>query len=249
MIDLQHLSYGYSVDKKCMQVLHDINMHVEKGEICSVIGPSGCGKSTLLKIIAGLLHDYDGTAMIDGVPVDPKRQRVGFMPQNYGLLPWKTVRENVELGGRIRHERVRDNETASMMQRLGIDVFSERYPKELSGGQQQRVGLARAFLLRPDVLLMDEPFSALDAITREEMQEVFLSLWHEQHVTTVLVTHYVEEALYLGQRIVILADAPGRIAEVLDNPLFGCIDQRNKVEFFRMSCYLREQIKKRWRRA
>lgn len=249
MIDLQHLSYGYSVDKKCMQVLHDINMHVEKGEICSVIGPSGCGKSTLLKIIAGLLHDYDGTAMIDGVPVDPKRQRVGFMPQNYGLLPWKTVRENVELGGRIRHERVRENETSSMMQRLGIDAFSERYPKELSGGQQQRVGLARAFLLRPDVLLMDEPFSALDAITREEMQEVFLSLWHEQHVTTVLVTHYVEEALYLGQRIVILADAPGRIAEVLDNPLFGCIDQRNKVEFFRMSCYLREQIKKRWRRA
>ena len=235
MIDLQHLSYGYSVDEKCMQVLHDINMRVEKGEICSVIGPSGCGKSTLLKIIAGLLHDYDGTAMIDGVPVDPKRQRVGFMPQNYGLLPWKTVRENVELGG--------------MMQRLGIDAFSERYPKELSGGQQQRVGLARAFLLRPDVLLMDEPFSALDAITREEMQEVFLSLWHEQHVTTVLVTHYVEEALYLGQRIVILADAPGRIAEVLDNPLFGCIDQRNKVEFFRMSCYLREQIKKRWRRA
>ena len=249
MIDLQHLSYGYSVDKKCMQVLHDINMHVEKGEICSVIGPSGCGKSTLLKIIAGLLHDYDGTAMIDGVPVDPKRQRVGFMPQNYGLLPWKTVRENVELGGRIRHERVRENETAFMMQRLGIDAFSERYPKELSGGQQQRVGLARAFLLRPDVLLMDEPFSALDAITREEMQEVFLSLWHEQHVTTILVTHYVEEALYLGQRIVILADAPGRIAEVLDNPLFGCIDQRNKVEFFRMSCYLREQIKKRWRRA
>ncbi|WP_314597677.1 ABC transporter ATP-binding protein [uncultured Selenomonas sp.] len=249
MIDLQHLSYGYSVDEKCMQVLHDINMRVEKGEICSVIGPSGCGKSTLLKIIAGLLHDYDGTAMIDGVPVDPKRQRVGFMPQNYGLLPWKTVRENVELGGRIRHERVRKNETVSMMQRLGIDAFSERYPKELSGGQQQRVGLARAFLLRPDVLLMDEPFSALDAITREEMQEVFLSLWHEQHVTTVLVTHYVEEALYLGQRIVILADAPGRIAEVLDNPLFGCIDQRNKVEFFRMSCYLREQIKKRWRRA
>ena len=171
------------------------------------------------------------------------------MPQNYGLLTWKTVRENVELGGRIRHERVRENETAFMMQRLGIDAFSERYPKELSGGQQQRVGLARAFLLRPDVLLMDEPFSALDAITREEMQEIFLSLWHEQHVTTVLVTHYVEEALYLGQRIVILADAPGRIAEVLDNPLFGCIDQRNKVEFFRMSCYLREQIKKRWRRA
>ena len=249
MIDLQHLSYGYSVDKKCMQVLHDINMHVEKGEICSVIGPSGCGKSTLLKIIAGLLHDYDGTAMIDGVPVDPKRQRVGFMPQNYGLLPWKTVRENVELGGRIRHERVRENETASMMQRLGIDAFSERYPKELSGGQQQRVGLARAFLLRPDVLLMDEPFSALDAITREEMQEVFLSLWHEQHVTTVLVTHYVEEALCLGQKIVILADAPGRIADVLDNPLFSCIDQRSKPEFFRMSCYLRERIKENWSKA
>ena len=249
MIDLQHLSYAYMVDKKCVQVLHDINMHVGKGEVCSVLGPSGCGKSTLLKIIAGLLHDYDGTATLDGNSICPNRQRIGFMPQDYGLLPWKTVRDNIELGRKIRHERVQEKDVVSMMQRLGIEAFSNRHPRELSGGQQQRVGLARAFLLHPDVLLMDEPFSALDAITREEMQEVFLSLWHEQHVTTVLVTHYVEEALCLGQKIVILADAPGRIADVLDNPLFSCIDQRSKPEFFRMSCYLRERIKENWSKA
>lgn len=246
MIDLHHLSYAYPVDKGYVQVLCDINMHVERGGVCSVIGPSGCGKSTLLKIIAGLLHDYDGTATLAGNPICPAKQRIGFMPQNYGLLPWKTVRENIELGKKIRHEAVREKDVVSMMQRLGIAAFSERYPRELSGGQQQRVGLARAFLLHPDVLLMDEPFSALDAITREEMQEVFLSLWNEQHVTTVLVTHYVEEALCLGQKIVILANSPGRIAEVLDNPLFGCIDQRSNPEFFRMSRYLRERIKKNW---
>lgn len=249
MIDLQHLSYTYVVDGRCVRVLDDINMRVQKGGVCSVIGPSGCGKSTLLKIIAGILHDYDGTATIDGKPICPAQQRIGFMPQNYGLLPWKTVRENIELGKKIRHETVQTEEGVSMMQHLGISAFSERYPLELSGGQQQRVGLARAFLLRPDVLLMDEPFSALDAITREEMQEVFLSLWQEQHVTTILVTHYVEEALYLGQKIVIFANAPGRIAEVLDNPLFGCIDSRSKTEFFSMSRYLRERIRKDWRQA
>lgn len=249
MIDLQHLSYSYTRDKKCVQVLCDINMHVEKGGICSVIGPSGCGKSTLLKIISGLLQDYEGTATLGGDRICPARQRIGFMPQNYGLLPWKTARENIELGIKIRHEPVREKDVVSMMQRLGIGAFSERYPRELSGGQQQRVGLARAFLLRPDVLLMDEPFSALDVITREEMQEVFLSLWRAQHVTTVLVTHYVEEALCLGKKIVILANAPGRIAEVLDNPLFGCADYRSKQEFFSMSRYLRERIKKNWSRV
>jgi len=246
MIDLQHLSYAYTVDKKCVQVLRDINLHVPQGVVCAVIGASGCGKSTLLKIIAGILQGYEGRALLAGTPVSPAQQRIGFMPQNYGLLPWKTVRENIELGIKIRHEKPREQDTISLMQRLGIHTFSERYPHELSGGQQQRVGLARAFLLRPDVLLMDEPFSALDAITREEMQEVFLSLWKEQHVTTILVTHYVEEALYLGQKIVMLTRTPGHIAEILDNPLFASGDIREDAAFFHMSRHLRTMIKKNW---
>ena len=129
------------------------------------------------------------------------------------------------------------------MAALHIEGLATRYPHELSGGQQQRVSLARSFLLQPDILLMDEPFSALDAITREEMQDVFLALWQEQHVTTLLVTHYVEEALYLGQKIALMAADPGRIARVFDNPLGGHPEQRGSREFFEMSRALREEIR------
>lgn len=249
MIEVRQLSYAYSTEQGRVRVLEDIDMRVAHGSVCAVIGPSGCGKSTLLKIVAGILEDYEGSVTIGGAPVRPSVQRIGFMPQNYGLLPWKTVRENIALGIRIRHEKLEEENVKRLMQRLGIAELEERYPHELSGGQQQRVGLARAFLLQPDVLLMDEPFSALDAITREEMQEVFRSLWQEQQLTTILVTHYVEEALYLGQKILILSSHPGRIAETIDNPLFGRADCREETEFFHMSQYLRQSIKKDWDKA
>ena len=152
------------------------------------------------------------------------------------------------LGCRIRHDwhagREEDEaRLARLMAALHIEGLAMRYPHELSGGQQQRVSLARSFLLQPDILLMDEPFSALDAITREEMQDVFLALWQEQHVTTLLVTHYVEEALYLGQKIALMAADPGRIARVFDNPLGGHPEQRGSREFFEMSRALREEIR------
>ena len=249
MIEVRGLSYAYLTEQGKSRVLEDIDMLVARGEVCAVIGPSGCGKSTLLKIVAGILGGYEGCVTIDGEPVRPAVQRIGFMPQNYGLLPWKTVRENIELGLRIRRGKIEAGKVKHLMQRLGIAELGGRYPHELSGGQQQRVGLARAFLLQPDVLLMDEPFSALDAITREEMQEVFLSLWQEQHLTTILVTHYVEEALYLGQKILILSSRPGRIAETIDNPLFGRADSREEAEFFRMGGHLRQSIKKDWGKA
>lgn len=249
MIEVRGLSYAYPTEQGKSRVLEDIDMLVARGEVCAVIGPSGCGKSTLLKIVAGILGGYEGRVTIDGEPVRPAVQRIGFMPQNYGLLPWKTVRENIELGLRIRRGKIEAGKVKHLMQRLGISELGGRYPHELSGGQQQRVGLARAFLLQPDVLLMDEPFSALDAITREEMQEVFLSLWQEQNLTTILVTHYVEEALYLGQRILILSSRPGRIAETIDNPLFGRADSREEAAFFRMGAHLRQSIKKDWGKA
>ena len=136
-----------------------------------------------------------------------------------------------------------------LLAQLGIDNLCERYPGELSGGQQQRVSLARVFALHPDILLMDEPFSALDAITREDMQNVFLRLWYDYAVTTILVTHYVEEALYLGQQIVILSANPGRVSQVLANPLFGGKAIRQQPEFFQMGLQLREKIKRDWSRA
>ena len=135
------------------------------------------------------------------------------------------------------------------MRQLGIEGLGHRYPVELSGGQQQRVALARVFALQPDVLLMDEPFSALDAITREEMQDIFLKLWHKFNVSTIFVTHYVEEALYLGQRIAILSANSGNISMIWDNPLFGGKDIRQNPEFFEMSLKLRNTIKKDWNQA
>lgn len=227
------------------KALKNISLDVGEKEITALIGPSGCGKSTLLKVIAGLLRPAEGSVTIAGRPVDPRHTCIGFMPQNYGLLPWKTVRQNILLGCEIRGTR-QDTRRQGMQQlakKLHIEELLDRYPHELSGGQQQRVGLARAFLLQPDVLLMDEPFSALDAITREEMQDVFLALWQQQSVTTLLVTHYVEEALCLGKQIVLMAAQPGRIAKIIDNPLGGQRELRDTPAFFQQARALREAIR------
>ncbi len=245
MIEVEHLSVGYEADGKENIALHDVSLTVPQGTVCAVIGPSGCGKSTLMKVVAGLIGDYQGNVRIDGCPINPHKMKIGFMPQNYGLLPWKTVEENIRLGCRIKGRMPEDiDERADRIsRRLGIAGLEKRFPHELSGGQQQRVGLARAFLLRPDILLMDEPFSALDAITREEMQEVFLDLWQENHITTMLVTHYVEEALYLGQRIALMSAHPGTVQEIIENRLAGNTDERYKSEFFAMGKQLRGKIK------
>ncbi len=245
MIEIRELSVSYSTDSAEEKAIEDISLTVPKGTVCAVIGPSGCGKSTLLKTIAGILPPSAGKILLDGTPISPKRQCIGFMPQSYGLLPWRTVEDNIYLGQRIRGIRKEDMKPAAleMMQRLGISDLVRRFPQELSGGQRQRVALARVFLLKPDILLMDEPFSALDAINREAMQEVFLSLWHQLQVTTILVTHYVEEALYLGNKIVLMGTSPGHIVEELDNPLAGIPDLRYLPEFFSKGRELRKKIK------
>ena len=224
MIRVSELSAFYgTAEGGRVTALENIGLYVPRGGTCAIIGPSGCGKSTLLRILSGIASNYTGEVLLAGAPVDPKRQTIGFIPQNYGLLPWKTVADNIRLSWRVRHpETPNPPDEETMLGRLGLGAeLLNRFPRELSGGQQQRASLARAFLLRPDVLMMYEPFSALDAITREEMQEVFFSLWRAQAVTTVLVTHYIEEALYLGQTVVVLSAAPGRVRAVVENPLFA----------------------------
>ena len=245
MIEVAHLSVSYPAGPKTNTVLHDVSLTVPQGTVCAVIGPSGCGKSILLKVVAGLIHDYDGQVRINGASVNPRSMKIGFMPQNYGLLPWKSVADNIRLGCSIRHELTADTdrEMEQLCERLGIHGLEHRYPRELSGGQQQLVSLARAFLLHPDILLMDEPFSALDAITREEMQDVFLDLWQASNITTMLVTHYVEEALYLGQQIVRMSSQPGAVSEIMDNSLSGSRERRGSPEFFAMGQQLRLKIK------
>ena len=182
-----------------------------------MIGPSGCGKSTLLNVLAGLQKNYQGLVQINGANPSPKKQTIGFIPQNYGLLPWLTVKENILLGLKIKKE-AKQGLPQNLVDNLGLSNLLNRYPNNLSGGQQQRVSLARAFALKADLLLMDEPFSALDAITREEMQDVFIDLWQKQKVSTILVTHYVEEALYLGQKIIVRATTLMKASLTISTP-------------------------------
>lgn len=245
MIEIKDLSVTYQLSAAPYNALAQINLTIPEGGTCAIIGPSGSGKSTLLKVLAGIITDFTGTARIHGQPVSPARQKIGFIPQNYGLLPWKNVDENVALGAKIKNRKATVDKALLevTLEKLGIAGLGNRYPGELSGGQQQRVSLARAFLLKPDILLMDEPFSALDAITREQMQAVFLAVWQQQAVSTILVTHYVEEAVYLGQKIVILSANPGRIKKIIDNPLFGGENIRNRQEFFALCLTLRNLIK------
>ncbi|HML31933.1 ABC transporter ATP-binding protein [Sporomusa sphaeroides] len=248
MIRIKNLSVAYEDRNSNNMALKDITLELAAGETCAIIGPSGCGKSTLLKVLAGIIKKFDGTVEINGQAVRPQKQKIGFIPQNYGLLPWKTIYENIRLGVKIKNKQAVDNEQnqAAMVQLLGLGGLEHRYPGELSGGQQQRVALARAFLLQPDLLLMDEPFSALDAMTREEIQNVFLQVWRKHSVSTILVTHHVEEAVYLGRKIVILSATPGRVSKIIDNPLFGIEGVRNQQDFFQLSIELRKMIKEDW---
>lgn len=244
MIAIKDLSVSYGYQDDAILVLDKININIGQGEIYTFIGPSGCGKSTFLYVLSGILQDYTGTVLIDGRPVNPKAQRIGLILQNYGLLPWKNVRQNIILGVKIKGQPRQEEYYDYILKQLGIDQLLDRYPKELSGGQQQRVAIARAFLLKPDILLMDEPFSALDAISREEMQELFLKIWQEHNVTTVFITHSVDEALYLGSKIVVFSDAPGKILGVYDNPCFQLDNLRYRDEYYEMSMHFRKILDK-----
>lgn len=249
MIEIKNLTVNYLQQGKIQSVLEEINLELGAGQTCAVIGPSGCGKSTLLKVVAGIITEFRGSVHIAGQPLCPSRQKIGFIPQNYGLLPWKNVYDNIRLGAKLKNKEHPDaDKLAALLKQLGLQGLERRYPGELSGGQQQRVALARSFALKPDLLLMDEPFSALDAITREEMQQAFLSIWRKYAVSTILVTHYVEEAVYLGQKIVVLAGSPGKISKVIDNPHFGVDNIRSQPEFFELCLKLRKMIKEDWSR-
>lgn len=244
MITIRDLTVRYRSQGQEIMALDHLNIDIEAGKIYAFIGPSGCGKSSFLHVLSGIFQDsYEGEVRMNGRPLDPKTRRIGLVLQNYGLLPWKTVYGNSVLGVRVKKESYRDDPYVRfILKELGIDHLSQRYPKELSGGQQQRVAIARAFILQPELLLMDEPFSALDAISREEMQALFLNIWQQHNVTTVFITHSVDEALYLGARIAVFSPGPGRILEVMDNPCFMLEDLRARDSYQTMSLRLRRLL-------
>ena len=202
--------------------LEDIDLHVDRGEFVCLVGASGCGKSTLLNIIAGLIEPSEGEALLDGLPIGGPSPDRGLVSQGYSLLPWKTVAKNVsfglELAGWSKAERA--ERVAYLLGVMRLTKWADARPKALSGGMRQRVAIARSLAPQPEVLLLDEPFGALDAHTRMLMQEFLLDIWRETGTTVLMVTHDVEEALFLAQRIYVLSSHPGRVKREIVLP-FG----------------------------
>ncbi len=198
--------------------LKDINLKVTKGEFVAIVGPSGCGKSTLLDILAGLAQPTSGAILIDGKKVTGPALDRGIVLQGYALFPWRTVRQNVEFGLEIKKvpKAERRETSTSFINLVGLDGFGDHFPHELSGGMKQRVAIARALAYDPEVLLMDEPFAAVDAQTRETMQDELLRIWEKTGKTIVFVTHSIEEAVFLADRVVVLGTNPGSVKDVLD---------------------------------
>jgi NitT/TauT family transport system ATP-binding protein len=202
----------------------DISFSVRKGEFAALIGPSGCGKSTLLHIASGLSQPTAGTVTLNGDIITRPRPEMMYVFQQYtkSIFPWKTVLENVLLGVKY-NQRASKTDLQEFCRRqlelVGLGAYANFYPYQLSGGMQQRVAIARALARRPDILFMDEPFSALDAMMRVELQDLLLTLWHELGLTVVFVTHDLDEALYLAQRVIVLGRSPGHIADIVEVPL------------------------------
>jgi NitT/TauT family transport system ATP-binding protein len=220
IIELEHITKIYPRPDGESQILADVSLDVMDGELLAVVGPSGCGKSTLLRIIHGLIPPSAGTVRYDGRKQEGVNLCCAMVFQSFALLPWLTVEENVQIGLEARglDEAAREKRSNKYLDKVGLDGNEDAYPRELSGGMKQRVGLARALAVEPKVLLMDEPFSALDALTSINLREELLDLWEDPLLpvdTIVIVTHIIEEAVELADRVVVLASNPGRIIEAI----------------------------------
>ena len=244
MIAINDITFAYSGQPPIFQ---NYNLHVSRGEALSIIGPSGCGKTTLLYILAGLRRPQSGSIIIDHKPISRPRPRSGLVLQDHGLLPWQTVRENARLGLTIRgfygsdgrhapaDEQLvpnqADQRVDDWLKKLAIESLQNQYPLQLSRGQRQRTAIARTLAMKPDLLLMDEPFSALDAPTREDLQNVIITLHNESDLTYVIVTHDIEVAVVMGKKILVLQKGSNQEAQMMDNACAGFIDGRMQDGF------------------
>ena len=211
--------------------LNGINLDIYNNEFICVVGPSGCGKSTLLNIIAGLLEATSGEVLVDGLRVEGTGIDRGVVFQQYALFPWLTVKKNVQFGLKIQRKSPEECEEIAMryIKMVGLENFANAYPKELSGGMKQRVAIARAYAVNPALLLLDEPFGALDAQTRIQLQSELLKTWQEEKKTCFFITHDVEEAIMLASRVIIMSARPGRIKEIVNIDITHPRDQATKM--------------------
>ena len=216
----QHITKSYEVRGACVVALSDVSFTVREHEFLCIVGPSGCGKTTLLKIIAGLLPPTSGQLSVGGNPTGPAT-RPAMVFQEHGLFPWMTLLDNVSFGLKMKGvARTERNQRAlAWLERFGLAHFARHYPHELSVGMRQRAGIARAFLIDPEILLMDEPFGALDAQTRLILQDELIKVWLASNQSVVYITHDIDEAIRLGDRILVMTGRPGRVRAELANPI------------------------------
>jgi NitT/TauT family transport system ATP-binding protein len=240
MIEINNLQVSYGNEK----AVSNIGLQIERNATCAIIGPSGCGKTTLLYAMAGLIAPDCGSICINGEKLSGIRRSTGIILQSYGLFPWKNVWDNVSLGLKVRGEAKENigTQVNGILEVLGISSLKDKYPGELSGGQKQRVAIGRTLAMKPDLLLMDEPSSALDAITKEHIQNLILKLYKNDPITMVIVTHSIEEAVFLGQKIIVMGKA--RIKHVLENPYFGDEELRNRMEYYSVCLEVRKWMDK-----
>lgn len=233
--------------------LNDVQLNVPEHAIYTLLGPSGCGKSTLLRVIAGLIQPTQGDISYNLSPLQANQhERIGFVPQNYGLLPWKTVQGNIMTALKISRVDLSKEEQLAQSEfwltSMGIANLTNKFPLAISGGQQQRVALARTFAIQPHIMLLDEPFSALDAITREDIQSLFLDNWATYPTTTLFVTHDVDEAIILGQKVVMMSASKHDELTIIDNPVFEVAynSKREHPLFFEQTKAIRKVMQEKW---
>ncbi|NPV92795.1 MAG: ABC transporter ATP-binding protein [Firmicutes bacterium] len=213
-LKIEQLSKSFNIDSGSIDVLENINMTVKQGEFLSIIGSSGCGKSTLLRLIVGLEKEYQGVIRLDDRPINGPGINRGMVFQEHRLLPWLTVYDNVAFGLTDQMEG-RERTVQEHIDLVGLSGFEKTYPHQLSGGMAHRVAIARALVNRPRVLLLDEPFGALDALTRIHMQQEILRIWQAERTTMILVTHDIDEAIFLGDRVAVMSNRPGTIKKTI----------------------------------
>lgn len=232
-ISFSHVGLVYDDGVEDIEALHDLSFEAEPGEAIALIGPSGCGKSTTLHVTAGLLAPTTGEVAVNGEVVGRPRQETAFIAQDLGLFPWKTVLQNAALGLVIRKvpKGEANDRARAALEQVGLGGYERSYPKELSGGMKQRLALARAIAMDADLLLMDEPLSAVDALLRESLQDLLLDLWQERGHTQMLVTHSIEEAVYLGRRILVFSERPATLVADIANPQMGTAGWRDSADF------------------
>lgn len=217
-IAFRHVSKTFGDGAKSFVALRDLTLDIGDGEIVTVVGPSGCGKSTAMNIVAGLVDVSSGDCLVDGKPVKGPGPDRGVIFQQYALFPWLTVLKNVEFGLKLQGMRQDERRKRALhyLDLVGLKDFADAYPKTLSGGMKQRCAIARAYAVNPSVLLMDEPFGALDALTRVKLQDQLLDTWSKDKRTVMFITHDVDEAVYIAHRVIVLAARPGRLQEIIE---------------------------------